>query len=717
MAIAHNISSTQYVATGTTNTITIAPTATATGLIAYVMLPNAKSVTSVTWKGTPLTLLTSQVCGPFTLYAYTLASPSTGSGNLVLTVGSSSESYFSASFYNDTDTTTVVDTFAKQSNASGTTLTQTVTTSADNEWTSCVALADMGGLSASTGSTVRGSILNTAFGVFDSNGPITPAGSTSMLQTVNNGNNGGIIIALKPSNLIIPDTATATFAVVDPTVTTAQNVTRARYWVGGTGTWSSTNTANWSATSGGAGGQSVPVAGDSIYFDHNSGGGTVTFNYSPQYKDFSAWGFTGTITSTGTVMPVCSGNFEPGYTATFGSNGSQSMLFTGGSSTRDVRLSSFAQYASGGLNFDPNVIFRNLDITFGTASSGNYSASLNGAMSIYGLFRIDGSMHTTTGLRVRAVSSGTTQTITMQPGSSFELNKCTFRDINVVGATLSGTQVAVINNTTNVTPSSPTTYYWIGGTGNYNDASKWSLSSGGPSASAYPHTGDRMVFDANSFTSDNQTFTYNTAFGPEVDLRNVTRPVNLTFNTVGGQSPTICGSLRLRSNVTVNGNSTFFFTAPNDIYIDWNGATYTGTATAVMTLQSVGIGNHLASNLVLPSTSTVSISSVSALIRSGITSSPAFLPAQVVSSAPTTSPGARYISPETTAQSETSARRQTSPSSRVYIRFTAIIQGLQVRAPSHSGHRSTHTQEYQTCRLRQVQIPSQQVRLDTVILT
>jgi hypothetical protein len=33
-----------------------------------------------------------------------------------------------------------------------------------------------------------------------------------------------------------------------------------RYWVGGTGTWSSTNTANWSTSSGGAGGASVPTA-------------------------------------------------------------------------------------------------------------------------------------------------------------------------------------------------------------------------------------------------------------------------------------------------------------------------------------------------------------------------------------------------------------------------------------------------------------------------
>ena len=40
-----------------------------------------------------------------------------------------------------------------------------------------------------------------------------------------------------------------------------------RYWVGGTGTWTAGTTTNWSATSGGAGGASVPTAADSIFFD------------------------------------------------------------------------------------------------------------------------------------------------------------------------------------------------------------------------------------------------------------------------------------------------------------------------------------------------------------------------------------------------------------------------------------------------------------------
>jgi len=50
----------------------------------------------------------------------------------------------------------------------------------------------------------------------------------------------------------------------------------ARFWVGGSGTWNASSTANWSATSGGASGASAPVAADTVTFDSASGTGTCT---------------------------------------------------------------------------------------------------------------------------------------------------------------------------------------------------------------------------------------------------------------------------------------------------------------------------------------------------------------------------------------------------------------------------------------------------------
>ena len=48
-----------------------------------------------------------------------------------------------------------------------------------------------------------------------------------------------------------------------------------RYWVGGAGTWNTTSTTNWSASSGGASGASVPTTADNVFFDQ-AGTYTVT---------------------------------------------------------------------------------------------------------------------------------------------------------------------------------------------------------------------------------------------------------------------------------------------------------------------------------------------------------------------------------------------------------------------------------------------------------
>jgi hypothetical protein len=50
-----------------------------------------------------------------------------------------------------------------------------------------------------------------------------------------------------------------------------------RYWVGGSGTWTSTNTLPWSASSGGSSGASAPTTADDVIFDNLSNTGTSIF--------------------------------------------------------------------------------------------------------------------------------------------------------------------------------------------------------------------------------------------------------------------------------------------------------------------------------------------------------------------------------------------------------------------------------------------------------
>ena len=68
-----------------------------------------------------------------------------------------------------------------------------------------------------------------------------------------------------------------------------------RYWVGGTATWDATAGTKWAATSGGAGGQTVPGAADIVFFDANSGANTVTLGASTTISRLIMLAFPGTL--------------------------------------------------------------------------------------------------------------------------------------------------------------------------------------------------------------------------------------------------------------------------------------------------------------------------------------------------------------------------------------------------------------------------------------
>lgn len=82
----------------------------------------------------------------------------------------------------------------------------------------------------------------------------------------------------------------------------------ARYWVGGTGTWDASDTTHWASASNGAGGQSAPVAADTVVFDNLSGAGTVTVVGTMTVSSIICQTHTGTLdfassnmTTTGSV--------------------------------------------------------------------------------------------------------------------------------------------------------------------------------------------------------------------------------------------------------------------------------------------------------------------------------------------------------------------------------------------------------------------------------
>jgi hypothetical protein len=82
------------------------------------------------------------------------------------------------------------------------------------------------------------------------------------------------------------------------TYTTIAN--RTLYWVGGAGTWSTTNNLNWSLTSGGVGGEPPPTSADDAVFDANSGSGSINVTGGPPCRDWITTGssFTFVFSST-----------------------------------------------------------------------------------------------------------------------------------------------------------------------------------------------------------------------------------------------------------------------------------------------------------------------------------------------------------------------------------------------------------------------------------
>lgn len=98
-----------------------------------------------------------------------------------------------------------------------------------------------------------------------------------------------------------------------------------RYWVGGTATWNATAGSKWSATSGGAGGVSVPTTSDNVFFNGNSGAGVVTIGSAgADCLTLDCTGFGGSFAQSGTPVLFCLGN------ATLGGKNIPCNIFVGG---------------------------------------------------------------------------------------------------------------------------------------------------------------------------------------------------------------------------------------------------------------------------------------------------------------------------------------------------------------------------------------------------
>ena len=166
----------------------------------------------------------------------------------------------------------------------------------------------------------------------------------------------------------------------------------ARFWVtGGTGNWNSTT--NWSATTGGASGASVPGSADTATFDASSGSGTATLDISPTIQTLTCTGFTGTLAfGTNTISLNSTGTIFTGAT-TMAVTGTPLIICTSilsvsrsinPTAVTEANSISFRITDGAGTVFFGTGSVRDLDFTDGTTSVGFAGAIANNAITIYG---------------------------------------------------------------------------------------------------------------------------------------------------------------------------------------------------------------------------------------------------------------------------------------------------------------------------------------------
>lgn len=168
-----------------------------------------------------------------------------------------------------------------------------------------------------------------------------------------------------------------------------------RFWVGGTGTWDTINTANWSATSGGAGGASVPVAVDAVFFDANSGGGTVTLAQDVTHTIISLSGYTGTLNFNSKTISLTASGTTIVDTGTIAMTGNPHFILTyaGGVGTRvisagnsEANAASFTIQAGSDIIASPG---RVRNYTFNDAFTGSLNS---GGATVYGDLTLSANM-------------------------------------------------------------------------------------------------------------------------------------------------------------------------------------------------------------------------------------------------------------------------------------------------------------------------------------
>ena len=332
-----------------------------------------------------------------------------------------------------------------------------------------------------------------------------------------------------------------------------------RYWVaGGTGNYNSTT--NWSASSGGASGASVPTTADNVFFNASSGVGTATINTSSVCANLNLTGFTGTLQFNnnlqlgGTSLNLGTGGYIVSYTGTFGITLGSTITVTSNGTTwagtislgnttvtlaDNLTVSGAWQYTSSGtatVNGNTLFISGNLTHTSTTLATGTTAFVFNGTGTW---------SHTSTGILRNNVTINTAGTITLGTNVYYNTGTLTYiagtvvttgSTLNISASTTLNTNGITWNNITAGTSG-------VVATLSSNLTLTGTLSLGASSTLAFTLGGNSLIS-----TNANLTMGSSSLF---------TMPANQTFKTLtisgGGIGATITGNtLTITENIVMN---------------------------------------------------------------------------------------------------------------------------------------------------------------------
>jgi hypothetical protein len=200
-----------------------------------------------------------------------------------------------------------------------------------------------------------------------------------------------------------------------------------RYWVGGSGTWNLSSTANWSASSGGASGASAPTAADNVIVDGNSGTpGTITISGNALTQSLNV--YVGGWTFAGTANPILNiGNTQAGITGGFSIANNTTWTNTG-----IIKFNNFGTFnvTTNGTVFNSPIEFNNS----GTTWRINDKLSVaNSVVLNQGFLLINTAIECTT-FRITAVGSAATKGITWRSPGNIQVTSSNAVVFNIAGA-------------------------------------------------------------------------------------------------------------------------------------------------------------------------------------------------------------------------------------------------------------------------------------------